>query len=262
MNQPVDMYPTLFKRHARAVEARLSNAERRKTDELSSNQDPERLTIDFAHVTDAVNFLLALWNCLPAFREFIDALIGISGYRSGRNEWFKASDKQIARRTNRSTKWVQNIRRDILKWQTQHNVALIDIEDNKYSQVEKTPHRYRVNIARLVAETTLAARDSLNWKHRRFDQAMEEAAKMMRDSLPEVPMHVKHRRTSRPDAETSMERDLKFALTKVKGAKRTNEATGNHIALNPKMLETIATILSELDAIKRASRRSQGTEVT
>ena len=142
-----------------------------------------------------------------------------------------------------------------MKWQTQHNVALIDIEDNKYDRGEKTPHKYRVHIARLAAETTLDARDSLNWKHHRFDEAIEEAAKMTRDSLPEVPTHVKHKRTSRPDAETSMERNLRFALTKVRGAKRTNELTGNHIELNAKMLETIGNIRSELDALEHGGRR-------
>lgn len=53
-----------------------------------------------------------------------------------------------------------------------------------------------------------------------------------------------------------MERQIRFALTKVKGAKRTNELTGNHINLNPKMLETIANIRSELDALEHAGRRS------
>jgi hypothetical protein len=260
MNQPVDMYPAQFKRHARAVETRSTNVEHRRNDASLANQAPERLTVDFAHTTDAVNFLLALWGCPPELRGFIDAVIGVSGYRAAANEWFKASDKQIAGRASRCTKWVQNKRLELLTWQTQHNVGLIDIEDNKYNQGEKTPHKYRVNIARFAADTTLDARDSLNWKDHRFDEAIEEAAKITRDSLPEVPIHVKHKRTSRPNAETSMERNLKFALTKVRGAKRTNELTGNHVELNAKMLETIDNIRSELDALEHAGRRSEGTE--
>ncbi len=255
MNQSFDMYPAQFKRHAGAVEARLTMAELRKNDESLSDRAPERLTVDFAHTTDATNYLLALWDCPPVFRAFLDAVIGVSGFRAAKTEWFKATDRQIAARANRSTKWVQNQRRDLLKWQTQNNVSLVDIEDNKYNQGEKTPHKYRVHIAHLAAETTLDARDSLNWKHHRFDEAIEEAAKIARDSLPEVPIHVKHKRTSRPDAETSMERQLRFALTKVKRAKLTNELTGNHIDLSPKMLETIANIRSELDALEHAGRR-------
>ncbi|HSP63795.1 MAG TPA: hypothetical protein VLQ90_12485 [Pyrinomonadaceae bacterium] len=263
MNQPVDMYPAQFKRHARAVEARSTKVALRENDASLSDQGPERLTVDFAHITDATNYLLSLWDFPPALRAFIDALIGLSGYRAAKNEWFKASDKQIAARANRkSTKWVQNQRKELVKWQSQRNVGLIDIEDNKYNQGEKTPHRYRVNIARFAADTILGARDSLNWKHHRFDEAMEEAAKTTRDSLPEVPIHVKHKRTARPDAETSMERQLRFALTKVKGAAQTQVLTGNHIDLSPGMLETIANIRSELDALECASRRSRGTEVT
>lgn len=263
MNQPVDMYPAQFKRHDRAVEVRSTKAALRENDASLSDQVPERLTVDFAHTTDATNYLLSLWDFPPALRAFIDALIGLSGYRAAKNEWFKASDKQIAARANRkSTKWVQNQRKELVKWQTQRNVGLIDIEDNKYNQGEKTPHRYRVNIARFATDTILDARDSLNWKHHHFDEAMEEAAKITRDSLPEVPIHVKHKRTSRPDAIRTMERQLKFALTKVKGAKRTNEQTGNRIDLNPGMLETIASIRGELDALKHAGRLSKGTKVT
>jgi hypothetical protein len=259
MNQAVDMHPAQFKRHARAVEARRTTAELRANDPSLSDRGPEPLTVDFAHTTDATNYLLSLWDFPPALRGFIDAVIGISGYRAAKNEWFDATDKQIAGRANRCTKWVQNQRRDLLKWQTRQNVALIDVEDNRYDNGEKTPHRYRVHIAHHAAEATLDARDSLKWKHHRFDEAIEEAAKIMRDSLPEVPIHVKHKRTSRPDAETSMERQLRFALTKVKGAKRTNELTGNHITLNPEMLETIASIRSELDVLERAGRRPNVT---
>jgi hypothetical protein len=260
MNQVVDMYPAQFKRHARAVEARFVKAGLRKNDAPSSDEAPERLTVDFAHTTDATNHLLASWGCPPALRGFIDAIIGISGYRAAKNEWFKASDRQIAGRAIRCTKWVQNQRRDLLKWQTEHNVGLIDIEDNKYNEGEKVPHRYRVNIARLAAETTLDARDSLNWKHHKFDEALEEAAKTTRDSLPEVPIHVKHKRSARPDAQTNMERQLCCALTKVIGARQTNQLTGNNIELSAKMLETIANIRSELEALQLAGRGPRVTE--
>lgn len=254
MNQSVDMGPAQFRRHARAVESRSTKAVLRMNDTSVSDKEPERLTVDFAHTTDATNYLFASWGVPLVFRGFIDAIIGIAGYRAAKKEWFKATDKQIAARANRSTKWVQYQRTDFIKWQTQHNVGLIDIEDNKYDKGQKTPHKYRVNIARLAAETTLDAKDSLNWKHRRFDEAMEEAAKTTRDSLPEAPIHVKHKRSARPDAETKMGRQLSCALTKVIGARQTNQLTGNNIELSAKMLETMAMISNELEAIKLASR--------
>lgn len=260
MNQPVDMYPAQFKRHARAVEARFTQAKLRENDGRLSDQAPERLTVDFAHTTDAVNFLLALWGCPAALRGFIDAVIGVAGYRAVGSEWFPASDEQIADRAGRCTKWVQDQRKELIKWQEWHHVSLVDVEDNKYENRVKTPHKYRIHVARIAAETTLDARGSLKWKHHKFDEAMAEAAKTTRDSLPEVPIHVKHKRISRPNAETSMERQLKFALTKVKGAKRTNELTGNHIDLNPGMLETIANIRSELDALEQTGPRSERTK--
>ncbi len=167
MNQPVDMYPAQFKRHARAVEAKLTMAKLRANDPSLSDRAPERLTVDFAHTTDATNYLLSLWGCPPVFRGFIDAVIGVSGFRAAKNEWFKASDKQIADRADRSTKWVQGQRRDLLKWQTQHNVALIDIEDNKYDRGEKTPHKYRVHIEDIEARRNKEHRETIEI---RFDQ--------------------------------------------------------------------------------------------
>src|SRR5258705_6386404 len=132
MNSSVDMNPVEFNRHERAVEARFIKEQLRKNEATLTEQQPERLTTDFAHVTDETNFLLALWESPPAFRAFIDAVIGVAGYRAGKSEWFKASDKEIARRAGRSEKWVQMHRKEFLSWQKKHNVAFLDIEDNKY----------------------------------------------------------------------------------------------------------------------------------
>lgn len=160
MNQSVDMNPAQFNRHARALEARYITDQLRKNENPHSNEQPKRLSVDFAHVTDSVNFLLASWDCNLVLRGFIDAVIGVAGYRAGGDKWFKATDRKIALRANRSTKWVQNQRKQLVSWQTRHNVAPIDIEDNKYNQGDKRPHKYRVNIARLVVETILDAKDS------------------------------------------------------------------------------------------------------
>src|SRR5258707_3682512 len=123
MNQPVDMYPAQFKRHARAVEARFTKAELRKNDAPLSDQAPESLTVDFAHKTDATNFLLAEWGCPAALRGFIDAVIGVAGYRASGSEWFPASDEQIADRAGRCTKWVQDQRKELIKWQVSRQVS-------------------------------------------------------------------------------------------------------------------------------------------
>src|SRR5687767_6431176 len=105
MRREFDMNPREFRRHTRAEESRFIMAELRKNETPQS--DVSILTTDFAHVTDSTSFLLALWECPPEFRGFIDALIGVAGYRAKRDEWFSASDKEIARRANRSKKWVQ-----------------------------------------------------------------------------------------------------------------------------------------------------------
>jgi hypothetical protein len=257
MKRECDMNQREFSRHRRAVGSRRDAEESRFIlGELHKNQrlqsTVEILVDDFAHVTDSTSFLLALWECPPEFRSFIDALIGIAGYRAKRGDWFAASDDDIRRRANRSKKWVQIQRRDFQKWQQHNNVAMVDIEDNNYNDGHPIPHRYRVHLARLAAESTLNARQSRTW-HVNPGIALEEAAQTMRDSLPEAPVHRRHRKSSTPDAEKQMERDLSFALTKVRRAKQTNELTGNHIELNTKMLETIENIRTGLDALEKTS---------
>ncbi len=251
MKPTVDMSPTQFSRHERAVEARFIKEQLRRNDATLTEQQPERLTVDFAHITDATNFLLAKWESPPAFRAFIDVVIGIAGYRAGKSEWFMASDKELARRAARSEKWVQMQRKEFLAWQKKNNVAFLDIEDNKYLDGEKTPHKYRVHIARFAVETFLDARDSNNWQKHRFSEAMEESAKTMLDSIPEYPIHVKHKRSRSADAETTMVRELRFALTKLRRAKQTNELTGNHIELTVEMVDTIKQIRIVLEAIEK-----------
>ena len=247
MSQSFDMDPWEFKRHIRAVESRSTNAELRKKETSQSDPQVGSITTDFAHCTDSTSFLLGLWGCPPEFRGFIDALIGVAGYRAGHCKWFSASDNEVASRANRSTKWVQNMRRGFLEWQKRQNVAMVDIEDNDYNDGHPIPHKYRVNVARAAAESTLNARQSRQWGVNP-GIALEEAARTMRDSLPEVPVHRRHKKSSRPDAATKMSQDLSFALTKVRKAKQTHKLTLNHVELDAKTLETIANIRIELDA--------------
>jgi hypothetical protein len=254
MNQAADMDGGEFHRRARAVESRLRNAELLQKEIPTGQKQPEQLTVDYAHVTDSTNFMLALLEFPPELHAFIDALVGIGGYRTASPEWFRATDKTIARRVNRCEKWVQLKRKELIDWQTKHNTALVDIEDNDYRDGEKVPHKYRVNIARLSAESTLDARVSPNWSRGRFDEALEQSAATVLDSLPEVPTHKKHRRI-RPDALTSMMRDLKFAHTKTKKAKQTNELTGNQLDLTSEMVGVIGGIRRTLDAIEGARPR-------
>lgn len=68
MNRTVDLSPAQFNRHERAVEAGFIKDLLRKNEATLTDQQPERLTTDFAHITDATNFLLTLCESPPAFR--------------------------------------------------------------------------------------------------------------------------------------------------------------------------------------------------
>src|SRR5260370_26749696 len=99
---------------------------------------------------------------------------------------------------------------------------MVDIEDNDYNDGHPIPHKYRVNVARAAAESTLNARQSRQWGANP-GIALEEAARTMRDSLPEVPVHRKHKKSLIPHAARRMAQDLSFALTKVRNAKQTHD---------------------------------------
>jgi hypothetical protein len=257
MNRPIDLNPRQFNRHDRALEARFLKEQLRKNEPTLAEEQPQRLTTEFAHITDATNFLLALLACPPELRSFIDALVGISGYRAGTPDWFKASDAEISQRVGRCETWVQQQRKKLLAWQSQYNFVLVDIEDNQYKAGEKIPHQYRVHIARVAAETLLDARQSTNWQKRKFNEAMEDSAKTMLASLPEFFIHKKHRSSKVADAETMMEREMKYALTKLKKAQQTNESTGNHVQLNPSMIETLDQIKIVVGALENPALRSR-----
>lgn len=257
MSQVFDLGPSEFRRAARAAGSRIQSAERRKESD-SANHEPEQLTADFAHSTDVLNFLLVLVGCPTDLRGFLDAVIGLAGYRAAKREWFSASDKLLARRADRSTKWVQIKRNQLTTWQKKSNIALIDIEDNIYNDGQKVPHKYRVNVARFAVEAMLDARVSSNWQRGRFDEALEEAAKIMLDSLPDIPMHKKHKQSYRLDALSAMMSALKVALTKIRKAKRMNEETGNQLDVTPEMQDIIGSIrttLVEIESVGTGSGR-------
>jgi hypothetical protein len=226
-----------FRRHVRAVEGREKVAA--PADEVTA------LAVDYNYTTASANLLLAEHDCPPELRPVIDAIVGVCGDRV--DEWFEASDKVLAKHANRSDKWVQTWRKELLAWMKRCNVAIIDIEDHKWQHGEvPKPHKYRVNLSRLVAAATLEAQNMPEWKVHK-GEAMEISAKNVKDSLPQVVTHKQRRCRHRDDAQTTIEGKIKGATNAIRRALEIQQATGNNVRISAELVAELKRAVAELE---------------
>jgi hypothetical protein len=200
----------------------------------------------YGYTTAAANLLLAGVLAPPEFRGFVDALVGVAGDRS---DWFSASDKEIARHAGRSTKWVQDWRRDLTKWQTAQKVTFIEIEDNYMDRDgEKHPHRYRVHLSRFVAECALDARASNEWETNR-EAAIERAARTLKGSLPKMLPRSSRTRRREQNAATMIERSLNHAVTLIQKAVEIEAQVSGQVKISPEIIKTLRLHLETLTKV-------------
>jgi hypothetical protein len=220
--------------------------------ELAPKVIAEGIT-DFGQATDAACFLLADVQCPPEHRAFVDCLIGVAG---GRVDWFEASDEIIAMRAAKSCKWVQRHRDEFDAWQRENLCTLIEVRDNfTDAEGKRHPHRYRVHISRLAVETMLEARlDSLAFQ-KNPGLAIERAARAKRDSVPNMPPRQRRGRKREPDAETTINKNLKMAATLIGNAAKLVSAIELNRAAGSTMLpfqldaELIANVEREVKSL-------------
>jgi hypothetical protein len=226
--RPTDLTPNQFHQHARAVDKIQLLTEAREAAGFGDDHVQE-LAADFAHVTDATNLHMAAWEIPVEHRQFVYVLIGAAGDRAATAEWFDATDEILAERADKSTKTIQNWRRDYLAWAKKENYGGVQVKSNWMDKAGKWhPHSYSVHIALVAAKTVLNAAHSDEWAENP-GKAKEEVAVLMRDSVPEVAPYEGRKGRRRNDASASVTTDLKFACTKVKKAIRTQELTGNNL---------------------------------
>jgi hypothetical protein len=219
----------------------------------------QRLIADYGHTTDAASLLLAGANCPPEHRGFIDAVVGIAG---GRTDWFSVTDKIIATRGGRSTKWVQMHRKELLEWETAHDTTFIEIEDS-YTDADNThhAHKYRVHLAAFAADTKLDAEHSTEWRMNP-GKALEEAAKTYRDSIPTMPPRRKRRRTRTPNNEELIERELKRARTCLEKVLNLQPMDGSRAEMNTDLLATLQAQLAQLTGASTYAESNVQTSTT
>lgn len=214
----------------------------------------DQLAADYSDATGAANLLLASALMPPEFRGFVDALVGLAG---GRDSWFEASDKQIAAHAGRSTKWVQDWRKQLADWQTKNKASVIEIEDH-YMDAEggKHPHRYKVHLTRYAAACALEARASRDWDSNP-QRAIAEAARVMRRAMPEPPAKNNKNQRRRPDAASLIHTRLKSAITLVRKAVELQGMTGGRVEIDAQLINELRGVLEKFST----TQEGKGEEV-
>ncbi len=208
----------------------------------------------YADTTASANLLLKPFRCAYKFRHFIDVLVGLAG---DNEDWFEATDQEIAYQAGRSKKWIQETRREFIPWQNRHNVGVVDIEDHKYQKGEiPKPHRYRVNLSRAAAAATLDAYASPDFG-KDSALALEESADTYRSSLPESPTYKKHSTGGRVSAESSINQKLRAAATHIRRACAIRQATGNNVKFDDGALAELEQAIELLKKKQDDSRTKQ-----
>jgi hypothetical protein len=268
-----DLREADFKRFDRASEQRarltlLRNAtatgdhdEANDTSDVKIRDDErkQRLIADYGHTTDAASLLLAGANCPPEHRGFIDAVVGIAG---GRTDWFSVTDKIIATRAGRSTSWVQTHRKELLEWEAANDTTFIEVEDSYMdANLTRHAHKYRVHLAAFAADTKLDAELSAKWRISP-GEALEEAAKTYRDSIPTMPPRRKRRRAHTPNSEELIERELNRARTCFEKALSLQPMDGSRAEMRADLLATLQAQLAQLTGASTYAESNVQTSTT
>jgi hypothetical protein len=143
--------------HLQLVRSELAGGGQAADDEVM------RLAVDFADVTDAVNFVLAHYEQtsekFPTFnrreRCFLDA---VAGATAGRTDYVEITDEELAARMGCSTKTVQRARDSFRAWPEYGK--LLGIKDNwQHPETKEShPHAYNFHLGLMAAAATADAR--------------------------------------------------------------------------------------------------------
>ncbi len=161
-----------------AIEARefWSRAKRAVAESELREPDAETaLAETFAIATDAASLLISDLDNRPQLRAFVDAVIGATG---GDGDFVEVTDEELAKRLGRSTKTIQNYRKDFRKCDA-HGL-IIEIKDDWRDPVTFEPHAhaYKCKITGLAVEAMQDAQLSPFWSRGKEGKlkACEEAA--------------------------------------------------------------------------------------
>ncbi|HEX3560728.1 MAG TPA: hypothetical protein VHU19_16100 [Pyrinomonadaceae bacterium] len=191
----------------------------------SNENDNKEQAEEFAYTTNVVTYILSAAHCPVKFRDYIDCLIGIAG----KEIEFSTTDKQIESRrkvfrsnTNKGVNryWARDKRRDLLKWQKENNLVLLDYKEGKYNSKlnRRAPSVYKLYLVeyvqRVIAE---AKKNKLFWDSDRV-MAIKMAAQRLIDELRARPKEEPEKDYIDPPAEVL--RKLRTAKTHIEEAIR------------------------------------------
>lgn len=188
--------------------------------------DPNRLEADIADGVEAITWLLYCAGFPSSLRPFIDCLIGLAGeYATDESDgWFEASHLKIGRRVRQSAEsggadaaaeaWAGRHYKSLKTTQYALAYEFFQIEESEFDRVKRItrPTRYRLPLLRFASDVLTRARASATWA-KDSRRAIEEAARVVLDAVPDAPF-VKERRSSEAlDPASRLARNRKTIMT-------------------------------------------------
>lgn len=162
-----------------------------------------------AHLTDAVNYLLAHLNFPHRLRGFLNCLIGLAGECG--DERFAATNFELASKARSGLpessddsmeKWASREKRKLEEWMGAANFRIVEIIPGGFDQEKwrNRPTNYRVHINHYGVEVLYRARAKKYWKNgtahrKRQARAIREAARELIDEFGETKIHVPQKKT-------------------------------------------------------------------
>lgn len=134
----------------------------------------QSLARDGCDYIEGINLFLAVRGCWADAHDFVVTLAGMSGGNS--EDYFKATDEQLAARMNCSTKTVARKRKALIGWSRLTKFAVVQIKegDYDYSISQNAPTEYRMPIIEKAEKIVKWARQNTLMRSPRA--AISEAA--------------------------------------------------------------------------------------
>jgi hypothetical protein len=181
--------------------------------EDEATADIARMSLDLADLTDGVSLTTTDLRLPLHLRAFVDAVIGAT---AGSSEFVEVTDKDLAKRMGRSTRTVQNDRKQFRAWKD--HSSLIQVRDHwrDPDTGESHAHAYRCHVSGLAVDTAIEARLSPEYAKDR-SMALRKAAHVVTKEAANYPVRPPKMRKKPSDLEL-LRRNLRSAANSLKKA--------------------------------------------
>lgn len=174
------------------------------------------LAHDGCDFIEGTHLFLAVRDCPEDAQSFVLALAGMSGGNA--EDYFKATDEQIAARLNCSTRHVIRKRKSLKEWSQASGFAVVQIKEGNYDKAtgKYQVTEYRVPVVAVAEAVVKWARQNQNWTRSPSTAKSQAAEKQLQGEIDarakELPVEtvVKARKRKKAKVEERESSDMAF----------------------------------------------------